>query len=52
MTIYKDSIQTDLVLAIIDKQKKKVLFETKNNHKAIEEAFDDLSNEILKESIK
>lgn len=52
MTIYKDSIQTDLVLAIIDKQKKKVLFETKNNHKALEKAFDELSNEILKESIK
>ena len=52
MTIYKDIIQTDLVLAIIDKQKKKVLFETKNNHKALEKAFDELSNEILKESIK
>ena len=52
MTIYKDSIQTDLVLAMINKQKKKVLFETKNNHKALEKAFDELSNEILKESIK
>lgn len=31
MTIYKDIIQTDLVLAMINKQKKKVLFETKNN---------------------
>ena len=52
MTIYKDIIQTDLVLAMINKQKKKVLFETKNNHKALEKAFDELSNEILKESIK
>jgi len=52
MTLYKDYIATELVLAIVEKEKKKVLFETKSNHKALEKAFDELSNEILKESIK
>ena len=52
MTLYKDYIATELVLAIVEKEKKRVLFETKSNHKTLEKAFDDLSNEILKESIR